>query len=30
MNVAGRLCQDYPVAYAIFVMGAKMGANNRA
>lgn len=30
MNVAGRLRQDYQRAYAIFVMGAKMGANNKA
>ena len=30
MNVAGRLCQDYPGAYVVFVMGAKMGANNMA
>lgn len=30
MNIFGRLCQDYPGAYAVFVMGAKMGANNKA
>lgn len=30
MNVYDRLRQDHPGAYAVFVMGAKMGANNRA
>lgn len=34
MNVFGRLRQDYPVAYAIFVsvlylFGSKVGANTR-
>lgn len=34
MNVFGRLCQDYPGAYVVFVsvlylFGSKVGANTR-